>query len=372
MNRACRFTSTCAAAAKGDLGAAADLIDTLRERQCEVLRPDFRILDPARQQQDHEGKLGRAHGVVLFGADAQAAYATIDLNRTSSPSVRRRRPRGQVCTASASHLPSSNGYLEAVASRHRNGTECGTMMPSTAPQYWVIPSPVCVPSTRKTHICFSDVKRKCASCWRAWPTSASSRSSACPAAESRRSVRAGLIPALRRGKLSGAGVRWKVAVMRPGGDPFAALAAALNDPGALGPSATREATLRASSFGLLHAGKEGRKPEQNLLVVVDQFEEIFRLRDDFGQRWSKAVDFVSCIACHRPRLPAGIRHVRRPDHAIRLPGRLRAVQRLARSPEPRAVPGASSSGRRLVSSAAQAGGAGGNTDGRTALAAVDG
>lgn len=108
-------------------------------------------------------------------------------------------------------------------------------------------------------------------------------------------VRAGLIPALRRGKLSGTGVRWKVAVMRPGSDPYAALAAALNDPGALGPSATREATLRASSFGLLHAGKEGRKPEQNLLVVVDQFEEIFRLRDDFGQRWSKAVDFVSVL-----------------------------------------------------------------------------
>ena len=106
-------------------------------------------------------------------------------------------------------------------------------------------------------------------------------------------VRAGLIPALRRGKLSGAGVRWRVAVMRPGGDPFAALAAALNDPGVLGSSATREATLRASSFGLLHAGKEGRKPGQNLLVVVDQFEEIFRLRDDIGQRWNQAVDFVA-------------------------------------------------------------------------------
>jgi adenylylsulfate kinase-like enzyme len=106
-------------------------------------------------------------------------------------------------------------------------------------------------------------------------------------------VRAGLIPALRRGKLSGAGVRWRVAVMRPGGDPFAALAAALNDPGVLGSSATREATLRASSFGLLHAGKEGRKSGQNLLVVVDQFEELFRLRDDIGERWSHAVDFIA-------------------------------------------------------------------------------
>ena len=34
-------------------------------------------------------------------------------------------------------------------------------------------------------------------------------------------VRAGLIPALRRGRLADTGVRWKVAVMQPGGDPFA-------------------------------------------------------------------------------------------------------------------------------------------------------
>ena len=108
-------------------------------------------------------------------------------------------------------------------------------------------------------------------------------------------VRAGLIPALRRGQLSDTGVRWKVAVMRPGADPFAALAKALNDRAALGPSTMREATLRASSFGLLHAGKPGRRANQNLLVVVDQFEEIFRLRHDFANRWGQAVDFVAAL-----------------------------------------------------------------------------
>ena len=64
---------------KGDLGDAADLIDTLRDRRCEVFRPDFRIVDPAKQQRDHEAKLARSHGVVLFSADAQAADVGIDL-----------------------------------------------------------------------------------------------------------------------------------------------------------------------------------------------------------------------------------------------------------------------------------------------------
>src|SRR5271166_7135237 len=36
-------------------------------------------------------------------------------------------------------------------------------------------------------------------------------------------VRAGLLPALRRGHLSGAGSRWRVSVMRPGSDPLGAL-----------------------------------------------------------------------------------------------------------------------------------------------------
>src|ERR1017187_10173428 len=37
-------------------------------------------------------------------------------------------------------------------------------------------------------------------------------------------VSAGLIPALERGYLSGAGAEWRVATLRPGGDPIAELA----------------------------------------------------------------------------------------------------------------------------------------------------
>jgi hypothetical protein len=62
--------------------------------------------------------------------------------------------------------------------------------------------------------------------------------------------------------------------MRPGADPTHQLAEALDD--ALGKDETRLETLRRSSFGLIRAGRQGRSPNENLLVLVDQFEEIFR------------------------------------------------------------------------------------------------
>jgi hypothetical protein len=105
---------------KGNLGEAADLIDTLRERQCEVLRPDFRILDPSRQQQDHEGKLGRADGVVLFGAEAQAAHAMIDPTRYVVAECPAASPSRAGVHAIGEALAELDGYLEAVATRHRN------------------------------------------------------------------------------------------------------------------------------------------------------------------------------------------------------------------------------------------------------------
>src|SRR5688572_17375244 len=37
-------------------------------------------------------------------------------------------------------------------------------------------------------------------------------------------VRAGVVPALGRGYLTGAGSEWRIAIMRPGGDPMGELA----------------------------------------------------------------------------------------------------------------------------------------------------
>ncbi len=99
-------------------------------------------------------------------------------------------------------------------------------------------------------------------------------------------VRAGLLPSLYGGVLRSAGSGWRVAVCRPGGDPMGNLARALNEPGVLRDQepdpivvTVTEAMLRRGALGLIETVAEARLPgRENLLVVVDQFEEIFRFR----------------------------------------------------------------------------------------------
>jgi len=106
-------------------------------------------------------------------------------------------------------------------------------------------------------------------------------------------VRAGLLPALRRGHLTAAGSQWRFCVMRPGSDPMAGLARALDE--TLGPHDGRLATLQSSRLGLQDATRHGRSPDENLLLVVDQFEEIFRFQDAFQQRAAEAAQFVDLL-----------------------------------------------------------------------------
>lgn len=99
-------------------------------------------------------------------------------------------------------------------------------------------------------------------------------------------VRAGLLPALFRGYLVSATSRWRFAILRPGTAPIDALAAALAKGGLLGPSgdlaALRE-TLGATSGGLVEVVRRaGLAPGESLLVVVDQFEELFRFAHEGG------------------------------------------------------------------------------------------
>jgi tetratricopeptide (TPR) repeat protein len=100
-------------------------------------------------------------------------------------------------------------------------------------------------------------------------------------------VRSGLIPALQSGSMVRAGSDWRILIFRPGDDPIGNLAASLDAPDALGAqgelaSTNRillEATLRRSTLGLVQAVRQANIPaEDNLLVVVDQFEELFRFR----------------------------------------------------------------------------------------------
>jgi len=102
-------------------------------------------------------------------------------------------------------------------------------------------------------------------------------------------IRAGLMPALRGGMMKDAGSGWRIAVMRPGGNPIGNLAAELAKKDVLSEAglglsdeeaeAVIEATLRSGSLGILNVAREARLGEhEKLLVVVDQFEELFRFR----------------------------------------------------------------------------------------------
>src|SRR5262245_16171883 len=101
-------------------------------------------------------------------------------------------------------------------------------------------------------------------------------------------IRSGLIPALLSGFMARAGTTWRVATLRPGEDPFGHLAASLSPADMLGTddpelAATQQtlldATLRRSPRGLIEADRLAHLgPGDNLLVVVDQFEELFRFR----------------------------------------------------------------------------------------------
>lgn len=100
-------------------------------------------------------------------------------------------------------------------------------------------------------------------------------------------VRSGLIPSLYGGSMTRAGSRWRVAIMRPGEDPLGNLAVALDSPDTLGgedgdEGLTRaffETTLRASQRGLVECITQSRIPvADNVLVLVDQFEELFRYK----------------------------------------------------------------------------------------------
>jgi len=101
-------------------------------------------------------------------------------------------------------------------------------------------------------------------------------------------IRSGLIPSLLSGFMAKAGTSWRVATLRPGEDPFGHLAAALSPADMLGSADTElaatqtivlDATLRRSPRGLVEAVRLARLGGgENLLVVVDQFEELFRFR----------------------------------------------------------------------------------------------
>jgi WD40 repeat protein len=119
-------------------------------------------------------------------------------------------------------------------------------------------------------------------------------------------IRAGLIPKLEAGELGATGSNWHIADLHPGTSPLLNLARAVLRSGILGDDWPSDAANFDISLGLLLAQfGGGRKalgellrrsdiPEYtNLLIVADQFEEIFRFYNDRSA--DDALKFVNLL-----------------------------------------------------------------------------
>jgi basic membrane lipoprotein Med (substrate-binding protein (PBP1-ABC) superfamily)/DNA-binding SARP family transcriptional activator len=92
-------------------------------------------------------------------------------------------------------------------------------------------------------------------------------------------VTAGVLPRIRKGAVAGSD-RWLIARMVPGGHPFIELEAALLRSSLDAPD-TLAAQLADGDSGILRAAlRILPTPESRLLLIIDQFEELFTLVDD--------------------------------------------------------------------------------------------
>ena len=96
-------------------------------------------------------------------------------------------------------------------------------------------------------------------------------------------VKAGLLPAIRKGRLPGS-ERWLIVSTVPGAHPFDELATALADVATEGLGQLAH-ELRQDNHGLLRVAKSlMRDLDGELVIVVDQFEEIYSLVTDESVR----------------------------------------------------------------------------------------
>ena len=135
-------------------------------------------------------------------------------------------------------------------------------------------------------------------------------------------VRAGMMAALEAGFMSEAGSRWRLAEMRPGMQPLERLADALLEKSALGTERPEpeekpflQATLRRGPLGLVEVMQETPPPKgTNLLLLVDQFEEIFRFHAEGNIDEAEAFVNLLLASVQQTKLPIYVVITMRSDY----------------------------------------------------------
>ncbi len=106
-------------------------------------------------------------------------------------------------------------------------------------------------------------------------------------------ARAGLVPALRAGFFIAAGHNWRILKIHPGSSPIQNLA---QDMEKVFSRTGVEVTLRRGPLGLIEAARQcGLGEHENLLILVDQFEEIFRYQREAKDRQAAAEEASSFV-----------------------------------------------------------------------------
>jgi len=107
-------------------------------------------------------------------------------------------------------------------------------------------------------------------------------------------VRAGLIPVLERSQVGFLGSNWRIVILRPGRNANEELASVLS--ASFGdPEQTVLDALQASSAGLAKYARQRLAPQETLLILVDQFEELFRYSGNMKTSGQGSAAFVKLL-----------------------------------------------------------------------------
>ena len=118
-------------------------------------------------------------------------------------------------------------------------------------------------------------------------------------------IRAGLIPALKTGFMTQNGSNWEIVVCRVGEDPIMSLGKALNERGVLEITEPQidenqnnilKMKLERAENGLADIVTSSRlSSTDNLLIVIDQFEEIFQHKAKGAKEATEAMAFIKLL-----------------------------------------------------------------------------